>query len=532
MFVAMIKKISKTSSLGLIFSISIVVLAYLSYVFPMIYAYFESVNFIYVNAWDEETYLSYQGAHGSLSIPGYWTSGGIVYALQNLGFSGGEINIIFDCLLTPVTFSLIFFILRYLKVESSQALIYGVVILFSPILFNFGNPLLSGFTREYGILGYGWEYYQSALRTPEPQLSYFFVVLAVAGYLKTRKISFLFAVVPLLYFYVGVPYAYFLVSGLILLYSKFIERSLDFLRVGIICIISYLVVSIGFIVFDFLFLSKDVFITGIPQGYIKTHVPVFPVSAGLMFFFLLVERAILSPEAFKKSKQVHAQLYVAISIFFICNLHMISGVMLSYKNYLDYSTGLIAGVGIVIFLDFLRCHSIKWANAVCFVSVSLILYLTFKAYGFSFSAMEYNFFRGLQFNSIEEYEAATDDPMSTIIQDSDLAAKLPYSVPKMTAPLFSYQYNYPMVANGCRSVLQRMEFVVGYLKSNPQNVPLVNFQYLEASIKAFSGQKYVPLELQKNGPDKKSCKIINPEGSFRILDYRYKDNGWLRVKLF
>ncbi len=68
-----------------------VVLAYLSYAFPMIYAYFESVNFIYVNAWDEETYLSYQGALGSLTVPGYWASGATVYTLQYLGLSGGVI---------------------------------------------------------------------------------------------------------------------------------------------------------------------------------------------------------------------------------------------------------------------------------------------------------------------------------------------------------------------------------------------------------------------------------------------------------
>ncbi|MBA4359977.1 hypothetical protein C1X35_30530 [Pseudomonas sp. FW306-1C-G01A] len=56
-FVALKQASKKVSGGGL--SVLFVVLAYLSYAFPMIYAYFESVNFIYVNAWDEETYLSY-----------------------------------------------------------------------------------------------------------------------------------------------------------------------------------------------------------------------------------------------------------------------------------------------------------------------------------------------------------------------------------------------------------------------------------------------------------------------------------------
>ncbi|WP_037007265.1 hypothetical protein, partial [Pseudomonas asplenii] len=103
----------------------LVVLAYLSYATPMLYAYFESINFIYVNAWDEETYLSYQGALGAMKIPGYWTSGATVYLLQNFGLSGGDINVLFDCLITPLTFLLIAWCLRKANIEKRRALIYS-----------------------------------------------------------------------------------------------------------------------------------------------------------------------------------------------------------------------------------------------------------------------------------------------------------------------------------------------------------------------------------------------------------------------
>jgi hypothetical protein len=59
MFFVALKQASKKVSGGVVLGMLFVMLAYLSYAFPMIYAYFESVNFIYVNAWDEETYLSY-----------------------------------------------------------------------------------------------------------------------------------------------------------------------------------------------------------------------------------------------------------------------------------------------------------------------------------------------------------------------------------------------------------------------------------------------------------------------------------------
>ncbi|QAY87758.1 hypothetical protein [Pseudomonas arsenicoxydans] len=532
MFFLALKRASETISGSLALKIFFVVLAYLSYSIPMIYAYFESVNFIYVNAWDEETYLSYQGALGSLAVPGYWASGAIVYTLQVVGLSGGEINIIFDCLLTPITFFLLVFILRGLNVEYGRALIYATVILFSPILFNFGNPLVSHLAREYKVLGYGWEYYQSVLRTPEPQLSYFFVVLAVAGYLKTRKMLCLFVLLPLLYFYVGISYAYFLVCVFILLSSRFFNKCLNFWRISIACIVSYLVISFGFMIFDFLFLSKDPFIAATPDAYIKSHAPMLPVSGIVTFCLLLLQLALASRYAIKDNKHVHAQFFIVLSLFLICNIHVVSGVMLSYKNYIDYSSSLVAGVGIVVFLDFLRCHAIKGERFVFFVVVSLILYLTFKAYGFSFSKVEYKYFRGLQFNSVEEYKAVSNDPMSIVIQDSDLSAKLPYSVSKMAVPLFSYQYNFPLVANGCRAVLERMEAVAHSLQNGSPSNPVLNFDYFDASIKAFSGQKYVPLELQKDFPANEICKKIPMNGSIKVLSNQFKDDGWIKIKLF
>ena len=43
---------------------------------PELYFFFDSLQsgyiFNYVNAWDEETYLSYQGALGARNIPGYY----------------------------------------------------------------------------------------------------------------------------------------------------------------------------------------------------------------------------------------------------------------------------------------------------------------------------------------------------------------------------------------------------------------------------------------------------------------------------
>lgn len=532
MVFAVLKQASEKISENLTLKVVFVALAYLSYAIPMVYAYFESVNFIYVNAWDEETYLSYQGAIASLTTPGYWASGAIVYGLQHLGLSGGEVNILFDCLLTPATFLLLVYILRQLNVGLGQALVYSVIILFAPILFNFGNPLISHLTREYGIFGYGWEYYQSALRTPEPQLSYFFVALALAGYIKTKKVFWLFVPLPLLYFYVGIAYAYFLVGGCLLLHPYFYDRKLNWLRIGVACLISYLVVSLGFIFFDFLFLSKIPFMLASPNAYIKSHVPIIPIS-GLVTLGLLVVQVVLAKRySVRETKHLHIQFFITLSLFFVCNVHVVSGVMLSYKNYIDYSSGLVAGAGIVVFLDFLKVNAIKGTKIVCCAVALLVLYLTFKAYGFDFEKMEYNYFRGLQFTSTEEYKAASSDPMSVVIQDSDLSAKLPYSVSMMPIPLFSYQYNFPLAANGCRNVLERMVAVADLLKKAPPDNRVLNNGYFDNAIKAFSGQNYVPLEKQKYFPLNEVCKDLPMHGEVKVLGDQFKDNGWITIKLF
>jgi hypothetical protein len=448
------------------------------------------------------------------------------------GVKWGRSQYSFGFVLTPLTFFLIVFILRGLEVEYGRALIYGVIILFAPIFFNFGNPLLVHLTREYGFWGYGWEYYQSALRTPEPQLSYFFVTLAIAAYVKTRRMLCLFVLLPLLYFYVGIAYAYFLLCGVILLHSWFFNKQLGFWRISIACISSYLVISIGFIFFDFLFLSKDPFINAMPDAYIKSHLPMFPVSGVLTLGLLLVQCALSSRCVIKDSRHVHMQFFITLSLFLICNVHVVSGVMLSYKNYIDYSSSLIAGVGIIIFLDFLRSRAVTGASFVCFIVASTVLYFTFTAYGLNFSALEYRYFRGLQFTSTDEYKAATIDPMSIVIQDGDLSAKLPYSVSMMPIPLFSYQYNFPLVANGCRAVLERMETVVATLKSQSQGESTLNFDYFDASIKAFSGQNYVPLEKQREFPVNMICKKLPMDGEIKVLGNKFKDNGWITIKLF
>ena len=78
------------------FAILIAVLA------PEWYTFFKSETLVFVNAWDEETYLSWQGVLGAVKIPGYYSSY-INLFLHNLGVSGAKQNLIFDSIFFPLT---------------------------------------------------------------------------------------------------------------------------------------------------------------------------------------------------------------------------------------------------------------------------------------------------------------------------------------------------------------------------------------------------------------------------------------------
>ncbi|MCW8276798.1 hypothetical protein IMF27_14865 [Pseudomonas sp. PCH199] len=336
-----------------------VVLAYLSYSIPMVYSYFDSVNFIYVNAWDEETYLSYQGALAAMKVPGYWFSSVIVYVFHNAGFSGGDINLIFDCILTPVMFFALVLSFKCSGFKVDNAVFFSVVLLFSPILFNFGNPLVqSFFLREYGVFGFGFEPYQSILRTPEPQLSCLLISVAVAYYTKTKKLIGLFVVLPFLYFYVAIVYVFFLIAVLTFVRIGFFRGSTNALRVFFACFFSYFIVSIGFAALDAVFFSRDVFIVASSSLYIKTHVPIIPV-AGVFAFVLLAMQLILTRVMEATHNNYNGfQLFLVCSIFLVSNIHVLSGVMLSYKNYMDYAVGFIGGASLIIFIQFLIANKV------------------------------------------------------------------------------------------------------------------------------------------------------------------------------
>ena len=166
----------------------------------------------YANAFDEPTYLSYDGAMmtaSSTHLAEY-----LIVGLHRLGLSGGRINLLFDIAFPIVAVVFLRRLATALGFSTLEATVYPFAVIAIPVLFGYSNPYYATvFNANYHSKGLSWitlpqAYYPPFLRTPEPQLS--LCVLAIATWIGVRRRSYVipFAVSPFLYAFVGIPYAF------------------------------------------------------------------------------------------------------------------------------------------------------------------------------------------------------------------------------------------------------------------------------------------------------------------------------------
>ena len=141
--------------------------------------------FAYTNAWDEETYLSFQGAWATRAWPGYWAGANLVVLLHHAGLSGAMQNVMFDVLAPVAVFAAASAALARFAVPRHH--IYALLIVFGPVIFNNNNPYL---IANFWPTPPGWavaaESYEPYLRSPHIALAYLEAAAAVATWLRWR----------------------------------------------------------------------------------------------------------------------------------------------------------------------------------------------------------------------------------------------------------------------------------------------------------------------------------------------------------
>ncbi|MGS2716901.1 hypothetical protein ACVBE9_01900 [Eionea flava] len=423
---------------------------FLAYIIPLMAAFFFSDIFMYVNGWDEETYLTLQSAKELLASPGYMASAVVIYALQNVGVSGSMQNLLFDFLLIPGMAVCIFFTAVNLGVSKKRSLVYVLFILFSSVLFNYANPYvvdIYGAQRHITTIMPGFESYPSVLRSPQPQISYFLVGLAVLAWSRYRNYFWLLLPLPFLYFFVAVGYS-FVIAVLLLpsMFSRYKEKisSGNLLwNVFIPGALLFSISSLFFVLAAYLFemISGGGVDILFPTAYKETRAFNIPLAfLGLLpFVFLIIYKYV---KGVSVGKEGLIFLYVTLSILLIANMHIIAGYTISYKNLHDYSLSLMAGLSLSLFFESVHRHRLVaplFSNVMQFTLLASILICVLYSQGFNFKESRFRIFVG-QTISKDELKMVKHDPLRAIVYSRNLSAKLGYAHAKMPILPFAYQY--------------------------------------------------------------------------------------------
>lgn len=427
----------------LLFSSALIVL--LAYLLPEWAAFVRSEVFVFVNGWDEETYLSWQGVLGARSDLGYF----VLYPyslLHEAGLSGAMQNLLSDTLFPLLTVLLVMQSFRLRGVEAARAFAYAVLVLFSSTLFNYANPVIKGLLGEYdgtAFLMAGWELYPSLLRTPNPQLSYFVLALAVYAWLRWRRFWLLLLPLPVLYYFVAVPYAFLIAMGVALPVVRRTLGQSEWRATVASAGGVYILVALGAVGLFTLagYYDPDNWVVNNAWVFARTRMPQLPlVLLFLLPVVLVLWRLGLLDTGRNQGKLLLVLLLAAVASV---NLHVVTGFMLSQKNYYDYGLSILFGLMLVAVLEWVKDRRLAdWALVVLLAITAIPtlashLYFYQRATAISAKAAPY----------IGEVRR---DSLHAVIPDLEVSSRMAYSTARMLAPPFSYQYYFQFIEKQCR----------------------------------------------------------------------------------
>ena len=433
---------------------------------PEWWAFFKSDAFVFVNGWDEETYLSWQGVLGQKNKPGYFSLY-LYWVLHQIGLSPAIQNLISDTLFFPLTLYFIFLSLKRINFGGERALSYAMIICLSSVLFNYANPLVSYILGPYeghAMLMAGHEYYPTILRTPNPQVSYFLLALSVYGFLRLSRPLILLAPLPFLYFHVAVPYAF--VLGLLATHRFMVTRLRlrGFGGAALASLIVFLAGSLGLTLLFFLggLYEPDHVIRQSTHVFVETRRPQIPLGLLLLGFLLALSIS------FKWARPAQFQMaslgWLAVSALAAVNVHIVAGFMLSQKNYYDYGLSVLFSLALVIMIEMLLNEKVRqWVLLVVLFAVG---YVSFQSQRHQARyAIEIGARIGLILEDVRK------DPLHSIIPALDVSSMLAYSTPKLLAPPFSYQYYFGFIAKQCSDYEALLDNALVHAERELRNQP-------------------------------------------------------------
>lgn len=457
---------------------------------PEWWAFFKSDLLVFVNGWDEETYLSWQGVLGAIQIPGY-SSSYLNLLLHNLGISGATQNLIFDTVLLPLTILFSGLIFRNLNFAKERIFVYALILCLSSVLFNYANPVVSYILGTYdgaAILMAGHEYYPSILRTPNPQFSYFALSVTIYFFTKYRRGWILILPLPLMYFYVAIPYLFLI---FFLYSSRYMQKLLNISGItntAITFILIYFLVSSAVALLFYIggLYNPENHLRQYSQFFIEARRPQIPLMLGLLM-------CVFGALFFIGKLNIDKKKLVFLGWIFLAgvatvNMHVVAGLMLSQKNYYDYGLSVLLSLFLVLTIDLIV--SVRVRNAIIVIIIVLVSWLSLK------SQMTYSMHSIAMSKKVSLVVGdMKDDPLHILVPQIEVSSLVAYSAPKMLSPPFSYLYYFNFIERQCKYYQYLLDDAMFYsekeLKNNP--VELIDLKKTYDKIKNSSeNAKLVP----------------------------------------
>ncbi len=225
-----------------------------------------------------------------------------------------------------------------------------------------------------------------------------------------------------MYFFTAVPYAFFL----ILLADLHISKK-NFMN----CILSSFKVWLLFTFFmfmmDVLFLSDGKALIQ-SYHYVKTRQIFLPLTGIIGFFLLIIQ---FTDTKYTRLKKM--QLLTVLSIFLLANPQLISGFILSYKNYYDYGFSILTGISLVIFCEYVKYKNIYIMKTFLVIMLGLCLFLTAVSQGFDPAHMQYSIYVSGKIKK-DDMKKILESPSYALISDPE--SNIAYSHSNTRIPPF------------------------------------------------------------------------------------------------
>ncbi len=498
------------------YRISAILLAMLffsSYLIPeWATALVNQLNF-YSNAWDEANYLTHQMALTLRYSPSYWFGENIYLFLESFGMSGSWQNVLFDTLLTPTIVILTALILRkILNISMASAIIYALIIWFASMLLSYANPLIGNlfshqFPDDKSFLVAAVYPFPSILRTPNPQFSYFLIVVFIGLYIRFKKWYLLLIPLLFLYFPIFVFYLYLVTTYI---FYKYIIKN----NAIIANFLSALLIFILLLFFSQLPITKEWLLFSTlthNQAYLAASSHKFQLPLIFLIFLLPIPWLLINQKRFSNDLMFFYNSLLC-SLLICANTQIVTGLLFAPKIFQSDSAVIIAGLLMMILLHNVKLiyKSHSWLiiqNIIIFSIILISLIGMLKIHNFSFNRMsffirKYSMFTELQLNVLK------NSPFVFITGDNAdfYAQNLPYAIAGLYAPLQSVHYTYLPIIKSCAENGFYLNKAINYIgKLDTQN----NQKNLLSTLKYNAKQNFLVEKFSSSTNFKKgkNCRI-------------------------